>query len=226
MTTRMSALFMLGVMLFAASAAYEVRPTQKIADTAPPVEIAVMIPVSFGDWREDTQGPAQIVDPQQRQMIDKIYSATLMRTYVNSDGYRVMLSIAYGKDQSDSMQVHKPEVCYPAQGFEIITNRNDLLKLTRGVIPVRRLVAVGAKQRSEPISYWTMVGNTAVIGGIDKKMAQIRYGLKGQIPDGFLFRVSSIDHDAEKAFGLQDKFVEDLIGMLQPAIRLKISGLE
>jgi len=225
MNIRFKALLLLVLMLLAAGGANGLRPTQKIADGASSVDLAVMIPEAFGDWRDDPQRTTQIVDPQQQQMINKIYSKTLMRTYINSDGYRVMLSIAYGSNQSDSMQVHKPEVCYPAQGFEIVANRKDVLLVSYGTIPVRRLVAAMGQHRSEPITYWTMIENKSVVGGIDKKIAEIHFGLKGRIPDGLLFRVSSIDPDSEKAFDLHTKFVEGLIGSLDPTVRLRISGL-
>jgi len=71
-------------------------------------------PITPNDWREDPQRIVQVVDPQTRELLDKLYSETLSRTYVNANGYRIMLSLAYGSDQRDSLQVHKPEVCYPA----------------------------------------------------------------------------------------------------------------
>ncbi|MBD5803741.1 hypothetical protein AZOA_31820 [Azoarcus sp. Aa7] len=225
MNTRFKTLLLLVLMLLAAGGAYGLRPTQKVADTAPSFDLEVMIPETFGDWRDEPLRTTQIVDPQKQQMIDKIYSKTLMRTYVNSDGNRVMLSIAYGSNQSDFMQVHKPEVCYPAQGFEIVANRKDVLQVSNGAIPVRRLVAAIGQHRSEPITYWTMIGNQSVQAGVDKKIAEMHFGLKGQIPDGLLFRVSSIDPDSEQAFDLQNKFVEELIGTLDPTVRLRISGL-
>ena len=226
MTTRFKTLLVLVLMLFAAGGAYGLRPTQKIADAGPPVDLETMIPKVFGDWKEEPQRMTQIVDPQRQQVIDKIYNKTLLRTYVNADGYRVMLSIAYGSNQSDSMQVHKPEVCYPAQGFQIVSNRAGVLQFSNGTIPVRRLVAVMGQQRSEPITYWIMTGDRAVLGGIDKKLAEMHFGLKGQIPDGLLFRVSSIDPDFNRAFDLQKKFVEEVTEALSPVIRLKISGLQ
>ena len=59
-----------------------------------------------------------------------------------------MLSIAYGEDQRDSMQLHYPR-CYPAQGFDSI-NRKDLLTTQFGVLPIRRLETVLGAQRYEP----------------------------------------------------------------------------
>lgn len=136
-----------------------------------------------------------------------------------------MLSIAYGSNQHDSTEVHKPEVCYPAQGFQIVANRNALLSLSDGLIPVRRLVATIGQQRSEPITYWIMTGEHAVADGLNKKIAELRYGLTGKIPDGMLVRISSIDRNEEAAFTNHDNFIGEMISSLTDDSKLRISGL-
>ncbi|MEO7368289.1 MAG: exosortase C-terminal domain/associated protein EpsI, partial [Gemmatimonadaceae bacterium] len=92
------------------------RPTLRAADEEPPISLEQMIPKEFGDWREEPQRYQQVVNPQTQELLDKLYSQILSRTYVNSAGYRIMLSLAYGTNQRGSLQAHKPEVCYPAQG--------------------------------------------------------------------------------------------------------------
>lgn len=62
----------------------------------------------------------------------------------------------------------------------------------------------------EPVTYWMTVGDLLALPWLSRKIAQIRYGLQGQIPDGMLVRISSLDHDSERAFALQAGFVEDL----------------
>jgi EpsI family protein len=217
---------LLALMLAASGSALFLRPTHKIAYQGPAVDLKAMIPHEFGEWREETQSSAQIVNPQQKEVIDRIYKQTLSRTYVNAAGYRVMLSIAYGEDQRDSVELHYPEVCYPAQGFQVVSNRKVDLQFQGGIIPVRRLETVMGEQRREPVTYWTMIGKQAVLGGIDKKLAEMHFGLKGQIPDGLLFRISSNDPYAERAFALQKQFVENLIATVDPGVRQRISGLQ
>jgi EpsI family protein len=214
---------LLALMLAASGMALEMRPTHKIADQGPKVELETMIPRTFADWREEKQSSAQIVDPQQNELIKKIYSQTLSRTYVNSNGYRVMLSIAYGSDQSDSMQVHKPEICYPAQGFTLQSKQAGSLALTNGSIPVTRILTT-LGQRSEPVTYWTTIGDQVVHGGINKKLIEMRYGLTGKIPDGMLIRLSSIDPDANNAYKIQNHFSAQMLEALAPEYRLRLTG--
>lgn len=217
MKSRVSALVMLVLMLLAAGGAYGLRPMQKIADTMPAVDLEVMIPKAFGDWREVPQGTSQIIDPQQQQSIDEIYAKTLMRTYVNSKGYRVMLSIAYGGDQRDALQLHLPEVCYPAQGFTVEDRHGATLLLRSAIASIhgRRLPIVrvlGKKgARQEPISYLTTIGTSVVGTGVDRKLQQLKYGLGGSIPDGMLIRFSSIDPDVANGYSMQENFANDLI---------------
>ena len=214
---------LLVLMLIASSLALALRPTEKIADSGPSVNLDVMIPHAFDEWREEQRNSVQMVDPQQQETIDKIYTQTLSRTYINSDGYRIMLAVAYGDDQRDSMQIHYPEVCYPAQGFLLKDKQKGDLATENGLIPVIRILT-NLGQRDEPVTYWTIVGNTVFQGGLQKKLAEMRYGLSGKIPDGMLIRISSIDPDAEAAFKIQAQFVNQMLKALPPEYRQKING--
>lgn len=216
-------IILLVLMLASAGLAIAMRPTQKIADHGPKVVLETMIPHAFGEWQEEKQSGAQIVDPQTKEMLDKIYSQTLSRTYVNGSGYRVMLSIAYGNDQSDSMQVHKPEVCYPAQGFALQGKQQGTLALKNGEIPVIRILTT-LGQRSEPVTYWTTIGDQVVKPGIHKKLAEMSYGLSGKIPDGMLIRVSSIDAQSDNAYQMQNRFAAQMLEALAPEYRQRLTG--
>jgi EpsI family protein len=223
MIPRLRNLLLLGLMLAAAGLAVVLRPTHKIADHAPKVELARMIPHQFADWREETQPSAMIVDPQQQAMVDKLYNQTLSRTYVNESGYRIMLSIAYGSDQSDAMQVHKPEVCYPSQGFVLQGRQAGSLALGKDSIPVTRILTT-LGQRHEPITYWTTIADQVVRGGLNKKLIEMRYGLSGKIPDGMLIRVSSIDPESAQAYEIQSRFAAALLEAVAPEHRQRFSG--
>lgn len=216
--------FLLLILMLAASGlALALRPTLKIADQGSSTDLETMIPRTFGDWREEQQNAVQIVDPQQKELIDKIYTQTLSRTYVNSRGYRIMLALAYGKDQRDAMQVHYPEVCYPAQGFSLQEKQNGTLATERGAIPVTRILT-SLGQRNEPVTYWTTVGDRVVQTGIQKKLAEMSYGLSGKIPDGMLIRISSIDAEAAHAYKMQTQFADQMLGALTPEYRQRLNG--
>jgi EpsI family protein len=214
----------IGLCMFAAAGmALALKPTVKVADSGPKVDLEVLIPKAFGDWKIDETIAPLIADPELQARLDKIYNQTLTRTYVNPKGERVMLSIAYGGDQSDSMAVHKPEVCYPAQGFQILKNTSGTFSTDGGSIPVKRLVATQGA-RIEPITYWTTVGDKVAVSGLKWKLQQMKYGLTGQIPDGLLFRISSIQADERAAYQVQDDFSRALLGAMPTADRQRIIG--
>lgn len=220
---RIKALLVLALILASFAAAAIWRPTAKLADTRPRVELETLFPRQFGEWVVDDRQPVQLVSPDTQAMLDKIYNQTLSRTYVNSRGDRIMLSVAYGGDQSDATRAHRPEVCYPAQGFQILTGAVGHLPVGGQEIPVRQLVAsLGA--RNEPITYWITVGERIAISGTQQKLAQLAYTTRGVVPDGMLVRVSSIDSNNAKAFATQQRFVSALAAALPPQQRTLVIG--
>ncbi len=214
----------LAVMLCASFLAYALKPTDKIADDAEPVKLESLFPKEFGVWAEVPQASGGIVNPQQQLVIERIYSQTLSRTYVDNQGNYIMLSVAYGENQSDANQLHLPDVCYPAQGFQIHKAEKGVLNTDFGSIPVKRLYTV-LGNRNEPLTYWTTVGNTVAIGGFQTKIAQLQYGFQRKIPDGLILRVSSISRDLDEAYKVQDDFVKSLIANLTPEQRLRVAGI-
>ncbi len=213
------------LMILSAVSAKVITPTIYLAETLPALVLESEIPSQFGEWREDKEGISPVVNPEAEAVLKKIYAQTLSRTFINASGERIMLAIAYGKDQGDAVQVHYPEVCYPAQGFQLDSIQVGTLETQQGVIPVKRLETNLSRQRYEPVTYWTTVGDVAVTGGLNKKIAEMRYRLHGKIPDGLLFRVSSISNDSQTAFALQESFVRTLIKNLSPESRDRIAGL-
>ncbi len=200
------------------------RPSTKVAELGPKISLETMIPRQFGDWRDEPQRISQIINPQTQELLDRLYSQILTRTYVNPEGYRVMLSLAYGSDQRGSLQAHKPEVCYPAQGFKL--HKTELLPLSTpiGTIPAQRLFT-SLGQRQEPVTYWFTMGDKAVQSKFERRLVQLSYGLTGRIPDGLLFRISSIDGDQARANRYHDQFVNQLLQAIPPDDRVRLSGL-
>lgn len=206
---RIKALVALFIMMLAFAGAHAWKPTRHLSDTRPPIDLEAMFPKSFDGWEVDTRVPVQLISPDVAAVLNKTYNQTLSRTYVNRRGDRIMLSVAYGGDQSDGTRAHRPEVCYPAQGFQILSSRMRELDAPPSPARVRQLVAkLGG--RVEPITYWVVVGDRVALSGTEQKIEQLSYSVKGVIPDGMLVRVSSIDRDSLHAFKIQDSFIASL----------------
>lgn len=211
-------------MALTAAAANFARPTKYLADSRPSLNIGPSIPSEFAGWKL-LPTSSGVVNPQQEASLNAIYSELINRTYLGPKGERVMLSIAYGKNQSDSFQVHKPEICYPAQGFQLRSNTKGVISTQHGDIPVRRIETFYGTQRPEPVTYWTTLGDHTVESGTDKKLKEMRYAMQGYIADGLLFRVSSIDPDSERAFEVQARFASDLLASMDSMGRARLAGL-
>lgn len=212
------------LMLVASFASVAMRPSPRDPNTPPAIVLEDVIPKQFGEWRELPVQGAQVVNPQTQELLDKLYSQILSRVYVNQSGYRIMLSMAYGDDQRGGLQAHMPEVCYPAQGFKVDSIEPAQIETQFGAISGKR-VNTHMGQRVEPITYWFALGDTAVKSRWEKRLVEVRLGLTGQVPDGLLFRVSSIDPNSKAAFAAHQSFVNDLLAATRPQDRNKLSGL-
>jgi EpsI family protein len=191
---------------------------------APSIQLEQAVPQQFGPWRIDPSQAAMVVNPQTQQLLDKLYGEVLTRTYVNPQGYRIMLSLAYGSDQRGALQAHKPEVCYVAQGFSLLHTDSADINTSYGPILGRRM-STQLGSRLEPVTYWFTMGDQTVRSRFERRMVEVRAGLTGQIPDGLLFRVSSIDAAPARAFVEHDRFVNDMLAAVTPADRIRLSGL-
>jgi EpsI family protein len=214
------------LMAGAAAGGQAMVPTKRMALLRGAFKLEDIVPSSFGTWRVDDRSATGIVNPQTEALLNKLYSQLLDRSYVDDQGHRVMLSIAYGADQADDdVQLHYPEVCYPAQGFKVSNNRTGVVDMPEGEIRVRRLDTQFADTYFEPVTYWTIIGDQQSLGGFDRKLLEIRHGLRGEIVDGLLFRVSTRDRNYEEGFNVQNGFIREIVRAMTPAARKQLAGL-
>ena len=224
MKTNRISMVLAAMMVATAAGGYATRPGLKATDRGAAITLQTAVPAGFGDWRELQTPGVQVVNPQTQQLLDKLYSQLLTRNYVNNDGYVIMLSLAYGDDQRGALQAHKPEVCYPAQGFTLRSNVEADVTTDFGKISARRL-STSLGTREEPVTYWFTTGDRTIRSKFEKRWVELRLALTGQVPDGLLFRVSSIDVDPGHAFQMQDRFVNELLRATTPADRIRLAGL-
>lgn len=189
------------------------------ADMLPSVLIAasMLMATSLAYTLKLTQKLAEVRAP---------FGLQTLGTYQNKTGECILLSIAYGGDQgTNGMQVHRPEFCYAAQGFQLAPGQAGELVTRFSKLPVTRLEARNG-QRIEPMTYWITVGDTAYGSTLQKRLLEVEYSLKGTIPDGVIFRVSSLDADAVRAYATQGEFIKTLVASLSATGRQRIARLQ
>ncbi|MEA1989585.1 MAG: EpsI family protein [Pseudomonadota bacterium] len=218
-------LLILFLFVLALGLANYLKPNVYLHKEKASIKLEEFIPEEIKGWTSVKNKYAPIRAADEEAKLNVIYSDTLERTYIDGAGNQVMLSIAYGPDQSnDNTQVHRPEYCYPAQGFSTEHLRDEVISLSNVKVPVRRLKAVKG-YRHEFITYWIVLGSKAILPGFDRKLLQIEYGIKGYIPDGLLFRVSVMNASEHKAFLLQESFLRSLWRSLDAKARLRLFGV-
>ncbi len=212
-------------MFGAATTGAWLRPQPLDAATAPAIALDELVPTQIGGWRIDERFALVQPDPDTLRKLDQLYSATLARAYVDASGYHIMLSIAYGRRQTDTLRAHLPELCYTAQGFAVEQQQLDHLDLGTGysALPVTRLLTRNAL-RTEPVTYWLNISGSVVNTQLQRKLTSLAFGLRGAIPDGMLVRVSSVDADSSRAFAQQDHFLRALRDQLTVAQRTQLFG--
>lgn len=199
------------------------QPTIQLAEREQRQSLENVFPEHIGRWAVDHRSSSVPLPPDVAAQIAKIYTEVTERTYLGPDGQRMMVTVAYGRDQSDGFKVHRPEVCYAAQGFVVSDPVMDELDLGGRSIPVVR-VNTHKEPRFEPVSYWMVIGDTVVGTATTHKLHQIRYALHGVIADGLLVRVSSLSQDPAAAYAEQDAFVREWMKLVPDQQRSRLFG--
>lgn len=218
------------VMLATAAAVRLLQPEPVVAD--PPLLLAQTVPTAFGDWRE-VSSLAEQVDPARgadEPSMDRPYDDVLMRTYANSRGDVVLLTLAYGRNQRQEVKIHRPDVCYTAQGFQLVSRSPVTFPVTgeagRPVAGMRMLVR--APGRTEAVSYWIRIGEVFTDNAWAIRYHIFQQGLAGRAVDGMLVRASQIlpgtDAASPERYRLQERFLADLVRALPDAVRHQLTG--
>jgi len=206
------------LMLTAALLAVLMRPTFNIADEQSMSSLTDFIPQQFGDWQEVSTGLMQVglTTNTADKGDDYPYDQVLSRTYKNSDNQTVMLTIAWGGKQRQEVKIHRPELCYAAQGFEIKKLKDTdfgIASTGNKAVTGKDMLAFNPKY-IEAVSYWIRIGDIYSGNAWQTRLYIFKTGLEGVIPDGVLVRASSIINDeknAESAYQLNKRFLQDLV---------------
>lgn len=218
------------LMLLAAAAAWVLTPRAPPepsgADPLPQLEVAV--PAVIGEWQLVPSLQEQVdlaVDGDGERLISQPYDQTLLRTYQNARGEQILLAVAYTRQQSQEVKVHRPEVCYTAVGFEVLSLAPTRLMnvAAAGSPPVdgMRMVARSV-HHAEAVSYWIRMGSIYSQNAVDTRLHLLAEGLQGRLRDGALVRASRVIADpaeAPAAYPQIEGFLAEFAAALTPEAR-------
>jgi EpsI family protein len=210
-----------GACLAAAGGAYMLKPRRKLTLLGKN-KMSAVVPQTVGSW-VSASGLGLVQPETAGRLAAKLYSEIVSRVYVNNDtGDEIMMLIAYGDTQSDLLQLHRPESCYPAVGFRIASAGPAPVPIAAGAaIPGRRVVAE-RPSRMESIVYWTRLGEFLPDSSGAQRKARLQTAMKGDIPDGALFRFSSLE--TANPFQKLDDFIAALVLATPPKQRPALIG--
>jgi EpsI family protein len=189
-------------------------------------KVADLAPATFGGWTSEDVGDPYAVNGK-GTLSAKLYNELVVRQYVNEAAQvGILMLLAYGGKQSDELQLHRPEVCYPAFGYTLVRNEPLSLPIAPGVtLPARRLAAV-QDDRRESIIYWSRMGELLPQSAGQQRAARLKIGMSGIVPDGLLCRFSMGGENVEQNWKMIDAFVADLLAATAPNKRNVLIGDE
>lgn len=211
--------------LASTGAAYALEPRRRISlvrDT----KLDDIIPRQVGDW--SSRDVSDLVQPREPDSLaSRLYGETVGRVYrQSSTGVEIMMLAAHGDAETNELQLHRPESCYPAVGFRITANQPVRLPLSPGVLlPGRKLVAE-APGRRESIVYWSRLGEYLPIDSMEQRIDRIRTALRGIVSDGLLMRFSAVGPDPAGLFPRLESFIPPLVHAVRPDQRPALIGTE
>ena len=201
-------------MLVAAVLAHATTP--KFKSMMAPPSLDATVPAVFGDWRSVSEAYAQVSVSQGADSVyERPYDQTVMRTYANRQGEVVMLALAWGERQRQDIKVHRPEVCYPAQGYSVLSVQPGepiAVHSRKQPVPTVSLLT-GSGGNLEAVRYWIRIGQSYGGDGLKARWYILQEGIQGRVPDGVLVRVSQrirSAEDASRAHVVMERFLADL----------------
>jgi EpsI family protein len=189
-------------------------------------KVADLVPATFGGWTSEDVGDPYAINGK-GTLSAKLYNELLVRQYTNQAAQSaVLVLLAYGGKQSDELQLHRPEVCYPAFGYALVSNEPLSLPVGEGVtVPARRLAAE-QDDRRESIIYWSRMGELLPQSAAQQRAARLQIGMQGIVPDGLLCRFSMAGESAPQNWQKIDAFVIEMLGAIAPDKRNVLIGDE
>jgi len=212
--------FLIGGTFAAAAGVVYARLPSRPVDLLGKRKLDAIIPLKIGGWEFQTN--SGLVVPTEDTVSDALYSQLLTRVYTRGDEPPIMLLIAQSAGQSGFLQIHRPEYCYPAGGFQLSPITPMPLPAGDRTFDVNSLTAT-MPGRPEQIIYWTRVGTRMPLSWAAQRVAVAKDNLEGIIPDAVLTRLSTIDPNRDAAMARLAEFSAQLVAQMGAARNVLIA---
>lgn len=204
--------------MLGAALAHVLKPARSgVSDV---VELDAGLPRQFAGWQDvpSVHVQAALTAEDRSSAVAATYDQAVMRTYKDGAGHGVMLALAYIEQNRQEAKIHRPELCYAAQGFRVLKiepHEFNLRSFGKPVLGKRMEVVNGS--RLELVSYWIRIGHLYSENAVQTRLHILSEGVQGRIPDGILVRASQVvsptisSAEKEAAFLRQERFLTALV---------------
>lgn len=214
--------FLIGGGMLAAAGSAAARIPEPNSPSIAQKRFEAMMPETVGQWRYHQS--SGLVLPPEDALSDRLYDNLVTRVYTDRSGTAMMLLIAYKNFQNGVLQLHRPEICYPAGGYQLSPTLPVEIAVGGGrTMPANSFSATG-NERDEQVLYWTRIGERFPVRWMEQRLAVFRANLVGINPDGMLARVSMVNDDMAFSKPKMEQFVAALRLASPPPLRQVLFG--
>ena len=211
-----------GSLLLAVTAASTVLKPRRMFASITHDELSAVIPKQVGAYRFASS--SGLVLPPRDELSEKLYDQVLTRVYVAPGKLPIMALFAYGSVQNLSLELHRPDECYPQQGFNI--TEPEILPLVFGGhrIPASILAAHRPDGYVEQVIFWSRIGDQFPSNRTAQSLLVAQENFAGRMPDGLLVRLSVPTADTAAAIAATDEYLTEMNRNLTPLGRRIVFG--
>ena len=208
--------FGLGLTFASVAGVAAARLPNKNLDYLGKQKLESVIPDKIGRWNYVSS--SGLVVPPEDQMIRALYSQLVTRVYSDGSGPPIMLLVALSATQTGILQIHRPEICYTAGGYQLSAIEPHVVGLPWGGLPTLSMSAT-SDSRTEQLVYWTRIGDRLPKSWREQRMVVAMDNLRRIIPDAIMVRVSTFGNDKARALASMDEFIVSLMNSVSPQVR-------
>jgi EpsI family protein len=148
------------------------------------------LPLAVGNWKAVGNDGAA-ASKESTFLNDVLY-----RTYRRDDGKTLVLAVAYGADQRKKFNLHLPERCYAASGYQVLSLAERAMHSPE--LKLKEMM-VQDQASTQQVQYWIVLGGKQITSELEKRARHLYYSVMGVSAEGVLVRVSSFSSDREAA---------------------------
>jgi EpsI family protein len=205
-----------GVLMASAAAVAAVRKPNIRVNYLGNHDLEDVVPKRIGRWNFVTN--SGLVIPPNDQLQLALYSQLLTRVY--SDGNNsIELLIAYSAAETGFLQVHRPEFCYTAAGYQLSDFALHKVQMPSAHSLTANTLTASRDASTEKLLYWVRIGDHIPHSWAQQKLIFAEDNLRRLIPDAALIRISTVGLADPQALATIDEFTREMIASVSAPLR-------